>query len=151
MGLGSEIRDSGSGKKPIPDSGLRVKKAPDPGFGSGKLMRIRCDPDPTTLIEASMQISNTVAGFVFTQVQSYNNTKTRQSVRQVVRIRDGQPGSYFLELRNHFFWGVKILEFFAADPGSGMEKFGSGMEKSRIRDPGMEKSRIRDPGKGPQH
>ena len=35
--------------------------------------------------------------------------------------------SYFLELRNHF-WG-KILEFFDADPGSGMEK-------SQIQDPG---------------
>jgi hypothetical protein len=41
-------------------------------------------------------------------------------------IRDEQPGSYFLELRNHFFW-VKILKFFDADPGSRMEK-------SRIRD-----------------
>jgi hypothetical protein len=61
-------------------------------------------------------------------------------------IRDEQPGSYFLELRNHFFafFGVKILKFFDEDPGSGMEtvrirdlgwrQFGSGMEKSRIRD-----------------
>jgi hypothetical protein len=63
------------------------------------------------------------------------------------------PGSYFLELRTHFFgfFGVKILKFFDSDPGSGMEtvrirdgdrsdpgwrQFGSGMEKSRIRDPG---------------
>jgi hypothetical protein len=39
MGLGSWIRDPGSGKKPIPDpgSGSRVKKAPDPGSGSAKL------------------------------------------------------------------------------------------------------------------
>jgi hypothetical protein len=58
-------------------------------------------------------------------------------------IRDEQPGSYFLELRNHFFafWGFKILKFFDEDPGSGMETVriwdpGSGMEKSRIRDPG---------------
>jgi hypothetical protein len=29
---------------------------------------------------------------------------------------------------------VKILKFFDADPGSGMEKVGSGMEKSQIRD-----------------
>jgi hypothetical protein len=38
-------------------------------------------------------------------------------------IQDEQPGSYFLELRNHFFWffWVKILKFFDADPGSGME------------------------------
>ncbi len=39
-------------------------------------------------------------------------------------IRDEQPGSYFLELRNHFFvffFGVKIIKFFDADPGSGME------------------------------
>jgi hypothetical protein len=44
-------------------------------------------------------------------------------------IRDEQPGSYFSELRNHFFgfFGVKILKFFDEDPGSGMEK-------SQIRD-----------------
>ena len=38
-------------------------------------------------------------------------------------IRDEQPGSYFLELRNHFFafFGVKILKFFDEDPGSGMK------------------------------
>jgi hypothetical protein len=39
-------------------------------------------------------------------------------------IRDEQPGSYFLELRNHFL-GLKHL----TDPGSGMETV-------RIRDPG---------------
>jgi hypothetical protein len=49
-------------------------------------------------------------------------------------IRDEQPGSYFLELRNHFFGflGVKILKFFDEDPGSGMETV-------RIRDPGWKK------------
>jgi hypothetical protein len=50
-------------------------------------------------------------------------------------IRDEQPGSYFLELRNHFFFafsGVKILKFFDEDPGSGMETV-------RIRDPGWNK------------
>jgi hypothetical protein len=33
-----------------------------------------------------------------------------------------KPGSYFLELRNHFFafFGVKILKFFDEDPGSGI-------------------------------
>jgi hypothetical protein len=52
-----------------------------------------------------------------------------------------QPGSYSLELRKQFF-GVKILKFFDADPGSGMETV-------RIRDPGWKKvgsPRIRDPG-----
>jgi hypothetical protein len=58
-------------------------------------------------------------------------------------IRDEQPGSYFLELRTHFFGflGVNILKFFDADPGSGMETvqirdLGSGTEKvgSGIRD-----------------
>jgi hypothetical protein len=34
---------------------------------------------------------------------------------------DEQTGSYFRELRNNF-WGVKILKFFDADPGSGREK-----------------------------
>jgi hypothetical protein len=38
-----------------------------------------------------------------------------------------------------FFW-VKILKFFYADPGSGMEKI-------RIRDPGWKKIWIRDPGR----
>jgi hypothetical protein len=40
-----------------------------------------------------------------------------------IRIRDEQPGSYFLELRNHFFafFEDKILKFFDEDPGSGME------------------------------
>jgi hypothetical protein len=56
-------------------------------------------------------------------------------------IRDEQPGSYFLELRNHFlcFFGVKILKFFDEDPGSGKETV-------RIRDPGWKKvgSGIRD-------
>ena len=56
-------------------------------------------------------------------------------------IRDEQPGSYFLELRNHFFafLGVKILKFFYDDPGSGMETV-------RIREPGWKKvgSGIRD-------
>jgi hypothetical protein len=42
------------------------------------------------------------------------------------------PDHIFESLETTF--GVKILKFFAADPGSGMEKFGSGMEKSRIRD-----------------
>jgi hypothetical protein len=56
-------------------------------------------------------------------------------------IRDEQPGSYFLVLRNHFFafLGVKILKFFDEDPR--WRQFGS-----RIRDPGWEKvgSGIRD-------
>jgi hypothetical protein len=51
-----------------------------------------------------------------------------------IRIRDEQPGSYFLELRNQFF-RLKYLKLFDADPRSGMEKiriwdgkkFGSGI------------------------
>ncbi len=50
-------------------------------------------------------------------------------------IQDDQPGSYFRELRNHCF-GVKILKFFDADPGSGMEKILILDGKFRIRDPG---------------
>jgi hypothetical protein len=52
-------------------------------------------------------------------------------------IRDEQPGSYFRKLRTIFC--VKILKFFDADPGPGMEKIriwdpGPGMEKILIRD-----------------
>jgi hypothetical protein len=61
-------------------------------------------------------------------------------------IRDEQPGSCFVELRNHFFCflGFKILKFFDEDPGSGMETV-------RIRD-----GKKSDPGSGinipdPQH
>jgi hypothetical protein len=53
-----------------------------------------------------------------------------------IRIRDEQPGSYFLELRNHFFafLGLKYLNSLMRirDPGSGMETV-------RIRDPGWKK------------
>jgi hypothetical protein len=43
-------------------------------------------------------------------------------------IRDEQPGSYFLELKNHFFafFGVKILKFFD-DPDPGWKKVESGI------------------------
>ena len=65
-------------------------------------------------------------------------------------IRDEQAGSYFLELRNHFFafWGVKILTFFDQDPGSGNRDPGWRQFGSGIRDPGWKKvgSGIRDPG-----
>jgi hypothetical protein len=58
----------------------------------------------------------------------------RDGQKVSIRIRDEQSGSYFLELRNHFFvfFGVKILKFLDADPGSGMETV-------RIRDPGWKK------------
>jgi hypothetical protein len=43
-------------------------------------------------------------------------------------IRDEQPGSYFSELRNHFFvfFGVKIIKFF--DEG---RLFGSGIRDGK--------------------
>jgi hypothetical protein len=64
--------------------------------------------------------------------------------------RDEQPGSYFLELRNHFFAFLRLKyflkKFFDEDPG--WRQFGSGIRdgKSRIRDPGWKKvgSGIRD-------
>jgi hypothetical protein len=53
-----------------------------------------------------------------------------------IRIRDEQPGSYFLELRNHIFafFGVKILKFFDEDPG--WRQFGSGIRDGKKSDPG---------------
>ncbi len=76
--------------------------------------------------------------------------------RSGIRIRDRKLGSYFCELRNHFF-GLKYLNSWIhiRDPGSGMEKVqiqdqGSRMQKILIQDPGsgMEKIQIRDPGSG---
>jgi hypothetical protein len=51
-------------------------------------------------------------------------------------IRDEQPGSYFCELRTHFFafFGVKILKFFDEDPG--WRQFGSGIRDGKKSDPG---------------
>jgi hypothetical protein len=58
-------------------------------------------------------------------------------------IRDEQPGSYFLELRNHFFlfFGLKYLNSLMRIQDPGWRQFGSG-----IRDPGWKKvgSGIRD-------
>jgi hypothetical protein len=53
-----------------------------------------------------------------------------------IRIRDEQPGSYFLELRNHFFvfFGLKYLNSLMRIRDPGWRQFGSGMEKSQIRD-----------------
>jgi hypothetical protein len=48
-----------------------------------------------------------------------------------IRIRNEQTRSHFRELRNNFLG--KILKFCDADPG--WEKFGTKMEKIRIRDP----------------
>ncbi len=53
-------------------------------------------------------------------------------------IQHEQPGSYFLELRNHFFlffFGLKYLNSLMRirDPGWRSLDPGSGMEKSRIR------------------
>ncbi len=48
-------------------------------------------------------------------------------------IRDEQPGSYFLELRNHF-WGLKYLNSLMR-----IRDQGSGMETVRIRDSGLKK------------
>jgi hypothetical protein len=48
-------------------------------------------------------------------------------------IRNEQPGSYFLELRNHFF-EVKILKFF--DTNSRLKKFGSKIRDGKKSDLG---------------
>jgi hypothetical protein len=60
----------------------------------------------------------------------------RDGKKVSIRIRDEQPGSYFLELRNHFlgFFGLKYLNSLMRirDPRSGMET-------GRIRDPGWKK------------
>jgi hypothetical protein len=66
----------------------------------------------------------------------------KSGFRSGIRIRDGKPGSYFLELRNHFFW-LKYLNSLMR-----MRNPTSGMEKIQIRDPGWKKlgSRIWDWG-----
>jgi hypothetical protein len=52
MGLGSGIRDPGSGKKTYSGARIRVKKVPDPGSGSTTLERtnIFAPPPPSGLL-----------------------------------------------------------------------------------------------------
>jgi hypothetical protein len=50
-------------------------------------------------------------------------------------IRDEQPRSYFLELRNHFF-GLKYLNSLVRIRDSGWEQFGSGIRDGKKSDTG---------------
>ncbi len=50
-------------------------------------------------------------------------------------IRDEQPGSYFLELRNHFF-GLKYLNSLMRIRDPGWRQFGSGIRDIKKSDPG---------------
>jgi hypothetical protein len=97
-------------------------------------------PDPDLLVRGSVADPDPGSGAFLTPGSGMGRKSASRS-----GIRDEQPGSYFLELRNHFF-GVKIHKFFDGDPGSGMETV-------RSRDPGWKKS---DAGSGfnipdPQH
>jgi hypothetical protein len=51
----------------------------------------------------------------------------------LILIRDEQPGSYFLELRNPF--GLKYLNYFMRIRDPGWKKVGSGINKINIPDP----------------
>ncbi len=53
-------------------------------------------------------------------------------------IRDEQPGSYFLELRNHFlvFLGLKYLNSLMRIQDPGWRQFGSGIRYEKKSDPG---------------
>jgi hypothetical protein len=53
-------------------------------------------------------------------------------------FRDEQPGSYFLELRNHFFllWGLKYLNSLMRIRDPGWRQFGSGIRDGKKSDPG---------------
>jgi hypothetical protein len=50
-------------------------------------------------------------------------------------IRDEQPGSYFLELRNHFF-GLKYLNSLMRIRDPGWRQFGSGIRDGKKSNPG---------------
>ncbi len=53
-----------------------------------------------------------------------------------IRIRDEQPGSYFLELRNHFFTflGLKYLNSLLRIRDPGWRQFGSGIRDEKKSD-----------------
>jgi hypothetical protein len=55
-----------------------------------------------------------------------------------IRIRDEQPGSYYLELRNHFllFSGLKYLNSLMRIRDPGWRQFGSGIRDGKESDPG---------------
>jgi hypothetical protein len=60
------------------------------------------------------------------------------------RIRDEQPGSYFLALRNHFF-GLKYLNSLVRIRDPGWKQFGSGIRDEKKSDPSFG-SRDKHPG-----
>jgi hypothetical protein len=64
----------------------------------------------------------------------------RDGQKVSIQIRDEQPGSYFLELRNHFF-GLKYLNSLMRILDPGWRQFGSGIRYGKKSDPG---SGIRD-------
>ena len=97
-----------------------------------------------------------IPGFGIWDPGSGSGIGKKSGSRSGIRIRDRKLGSYFWELKNHFFW-LKYLNslMHIRDPGSGMEKIqirdqGSSMKNILIQDlgNGMEKIRIRDPGSG---
>jgi hypothetical protein len=53
-------------------------------------------------------------------------------------IWDDQPGSYFLELRNHFFvfFGLKYLNSLMRIRDPGWRRFGTGIRDGKKSDPG---------------
>ncbi len=53
-------------------------------------------------------------------IRYFFDPRIRDGQKIRIRIRDEQPGSYFRDLKNNIF------KFFDVDPGSGMEKIGSG-------------------------
>jgi hypothetical protein len=86
-----------------------------------------------------------IPGFGIWDQGSGSGIGKKSASRSGIWIRDGKPGSYFLELRNQFFW-VKILKFFDMHPGSRIRdgknlNLGSGIQVGKNLDP---ESWIRD-------
>jgi hypothetical protein len=81
-----------------------------------------------------------IPGFGIWDPGSGSGIGKKSGSRSEIRIRDRKLGSYFCELRNHFFW-VKILKFSNAHPESRIQDgknsdLGSGIQDAKNLDPG---------------
>ncbi len=158
--FGSVFTDSGSGFRYFSESGARSRLLLIPSSGTltwnfwffsflggqfwPALIRIR-NPDPQS--GSSIRIQNQCCGSgsgIRDWVPSWpldpgSGMGESQHPDPGSGIRDEQPGSYFLELRNHFFafLGLKYLHSLMRIRDLGWRLFGSGIrdgKKSRIRD-----------------
>jgi hypothetical protein len=124
-GRGDQPRPGGGGRRGRDQQGqggdprqaIQIQRRPPHGHGQVRILDLFCsvaDADPGS------------SAFLTPE----SGIQDGRKIRIRIRIRDEQPGLYFRDFKNNIF------KFFDADPGSGMEKIGSGIRDEKKSDPG---------------